>query len=233
MTASPGRTTFNNAGTTSSSRADDVDRPARAEPHRVGERLDRDARDRLLARGVDVGQHDLVGVLQRRPECLHQLLRARVAVRLEGDDEPPAERGARGGEHRRDLGRVMAVVVHHEHAARLAVPLESTFGALELAERRGDALELDAQAVGRGHRGERVLEVVAAGHAELELAEQIGAIGPAPVDGAARPEAAERDRQCRRSAHPGSRARTSTTRRVTRGSTGASAGSSAHAITLP
>ena len=41
--------------------------------------------------GVDVGQHDLVGLAQRRAELVQQLLRARVAVRLERHDQPPVQ----------------------------------------------------------------------------------------------------------------------------------------------
>ena len=83
-------------------------------------------------------------------------------MRLERDDQAAAERRARGGQHRGNLGRVMAVVVDDEHAAGLAVALEAPLGAVELPQRRGDARELDADALGDGHRRQRVLQVVPA-----------------------------------------------------------------------
>ena len=55
-------------------------------------------------------------------------------MRLERDDQPAAERGARRVEHRADLGRVVAVVVDDQDAGRLAEPLEPAVGAAEPGE---------------------------------------------------------------------------------------------------
>ena len=43
--------------------------------------------NRLLAGGVDVGQHDVIGAGQRRAERVHQRRRPREAVRLKRDDD--------------------------------------------------------------------------------------------------------------------------------------------------
>ena len=103
---------------------------------RLGERLDRHAGNRILAGGVDVGEHEFVGASRAPARTRSSSCRgARVAVRLERHDEPPAERGARGGEHGRDLGRVMAVVVDDQDAAGLAAHAGS--GGRRRGTRRG------------------------------------------------------------------------------------------------
>ena len=69
----------------------------------------------------------MVGVLlEHLGELLVHLLRARVRVRLLDRDDPPvADDGARRGQRRRDLGRVVRVVVVDAHAALDAVQLEA------------------------------------------------------------------------------------------------------------
>ena len=75
-------------------------------------------------------------------EVLEAVARARVAVRLEGEHDAPAREGAaRGGERRRHLDRVVAVVVDQREAAaavarrQLAVALEAAADAVELGQR--------------------------------------------------------------------------------------------------
>ena len=77
------------------------------------DRLAADARQRLLARGIDVGDEQRVRIDRRRAELLLQQLRARVAMRLEeADDAAPAFRSTAVRSQRgRDLRRMMAVVV--------------------------------------------------------------------------------------------------------------------------
>ena len=168
-------------------------RPAPRTLRRIGrrERVDRDAGDRILAGGVDVGQHDVIGAGQRRTERVHQRRRPRVAVRLERDDDAAVER-ARRREHRRDLGRVMAVVVDDQNAVRLAAHLEAPLGAAELLQARGDPLERQAELQADRDGGQRVLQVVPAGHVQRQRAERRRGVGriaagaDAPRDGRAR-----------------------------------------------
>ena len=86
---------------------------------RLGELLRRDARDRLLAGGVDVGDEHDVGLVERARELVEEIARAGVAMRLEGDDDAPVVGALRRVERRLDLGRVVAVVVDERDAARL------------------------------------------------------------------------------------------------------------------
>ena len=83
------------------------------------------ARQRILARRVDVGEHDLVGGGQRVAELAHQVARAAVAMRLERHDDARRLRRASGRQHRGDLGGMMAVVVDHANAVDLADSAES------------------------------------------------------------------------------------------------------------
>ena len=162
-TASPGRTIFSSGGDHVVQRPRDVHRATRARSHRLGQRIDRDAGNRLFARGVDVGQHDLVGIAQRRAERVHQLLRPRVAVRLERDHEPASERRARRGQHRGDLGRDGGR--SRRRPARRPLRRDARSGARRRGSPRAPtprvAKSMPRRSADR-HRGERVLQVVAA-----------------------------------------------------------------------
>ena len=85
---------------------------------RVGHLAAAHARDRLLARGVDLGHDHQIGGRQRLAHGLPMRRRAGVEVRLEHRHQPPPGKGLprrrqRGGE----LRRVVRVVVHHRHPA--------------------------------------------------------------------------------------------------------------------
>ena len=84
----------------------------------------------------------------------------------------PAASGSRGAKHRRDLGRVVPVVVEHLHARRCALALEPSLGALESREPRGDGLERHAELQRHRDGGKRVLQVVPSGDREAERAER-------------------------------------------------------------
>ena len=157
---------------------------------RVGDAVDRHARDWRLAGRVDVGEHDLVGGAERRAELREQIPRACVAVRLEHDHQPPPRR-ARRGDHRGNLGGMMAVVVDDHHAAALAAHLEAPFGAAEFPERLRDAAEGHLELEADRDSPQRVEQVVPAGHLQPQRSE----LDLAPVDslddGAARAERLE------------------------------------------
>ena len=81
-----------------------------------------------------------VGVVEGVEEVVEEVARARVAMRLERDDQAAAEALACRAQRGADLRRVMAVVVDHQDAALLAAHLEAAMDAAELLERvRGDA----------------------------------------------------------------------------------------------
>ena len=91
-------------------------------------------------------------------------------MRLKCDHDAPPER-ARGGQDRRDLRRVMAVVVDHEDAVGLAADIEAPLRAAEILQSRGDAVEREAQLHADRHRRQRVQQVVPSGHGERQRAE--------------------------------------------------------------
>ena len=162
----------------------------------VRERLDGDAGEWIFAGAVDIGQDDLVGAGEGAAEFAQEVARARVAVRLEGDEDAARHAGAGGGEDGGDFGRVVAVVVDDHDAVGFAENVEAAFGAFEFGERAGDTVERDAQLEADGDGGEGVEQVVAAGDAEAECAEVLafGAFAAvrAPGDDAAGGEGFER-----------------------------------------
>ena len=90
-------------------------------------------------------------------------------MRLEEDAEAAARVGlARGGDRRRDLARVVGVVVDDRHPGDLR-DLEAPAGAGEAPERRSRLVGGDAGELERGERRARVLPVVLARQAERPL----------------------------------------------------------------
>ncbi len=160
-----------------------IDRHGDGAPHRRAQRLERHPGDRLLAGRVDIGQQDVIGAGQRRSERVHQRGGARVAMRLKGDHDAPPER-ARRRQHRRDLGRVMAVVVDHEDPVRLAADVEAPLRAAEVLEAGRDAIERQPQLHADRHRCQRVQQVVPSGHRERQRPERGHAVRRSPLAGA-------------------------------------------------
>ena len=91
-------------------------------------------------------------------------------MRLERHNQSTIER-AGGIHHRRQLRRVMAVVVDDQNAPCLAAYLESTLRADEVAESRRDGFEGQPQLETDRDGGQRVQQVVSAGHPEREGAQ--------------------------------------------------------------
>ena len=92
-------------------------------------------------------------------------------MRLEYHHQPPIDAGACRRQHRRNLGRVMPIVVDDHHAVFFAKPLESPFGTLELGQCRRDRFERDANLETHGHCSQRIEQVVAAWHLQPQFAE--------------------------------------------------------------
>jgi hypothetical protein len=73
----------------------------------------------LLARGIDLAKQQCLGVRQHSREVVHQVARAAVAMRLEGNHHAAARPGAADRlESALELRRVMAVIVHQQCARR-------------------------------------------------------------------------------------------------------------------
>ena len=64
----------------------------------------------------------------------------------------------------------MAVVVDDQDAVRLAAHVEAPFGAAELLQAGGDAIERQPELEADGDRRQRVQQVVAAGHVQASAA---------------------------------------------------------------
>ena len=131
ITTSPGR-----AAATSSPATADQDGSKRtcsgAKRDRGGDQRSGDARLRVLAGGVDLHHHHLVGQPERSAEALGEDPRPAVEVRLERDDQPAgADEIPRGGQVGDELGRVVGVAVDHPDAAHGALELQPSAGPCE------------------------------------------------------------------------------------------------------
>ena len=142
-----------------------------------GQQFAADAGQGLLARGVDVRQHQHVGVNEALRELVEEIARARKQVRLENRDEAPVGKGVRGGFKRRGhLGRVVRVVVHDADAALFADNLKAPLDAPEAFEGAGDGGKRDVEFEADGDGGKGVAHVVDARHVQREGAQPIGPV---------------------------------------------------------
>src|SRR5579863_8345363 len=95
-----------------------------------------DALDRRLAGRVNVSNQHRVGIVETGAEALEQIGQAGVAVRLHhGDNLSLGDRASRL-EHRRDLDRVMAVIVDDRDPVPLAGLGKAAAYALKVSQAR-------------------------------------------------------------------------------------------------
>ena len=150
------------------------DRTARTlEQVGVDHELASDAGLGLFASREDVGDDGLVGHRQGPSELALQVARAREQMRLKDGDDPPVGAAARRLEGGRDLGRVMRVVVDHDHAVAATDLLVAPRRAAEPGKLGRRLVEAHADMSENGERGERVQHVVLTGHAQGDAAEPL------------------------------------------------------------
>src|SRR5260370_41585867 len=70
-----------------------------------------DARYRRLARRIDFGDNDGIGIVEAGAKFLEQRVQPGVAMRLHHGDDLAVGGYPRGLQHRRDLDRMLAVIV--------------------------------------------------------------------------------------------------------------------------
>ncbi len=117
---------------------------------RATERFAVRAGDRGFAGRIHLGDDERVGIRQHLRELVEQVARARVAMRLEDQHDTTVRPAlARGLDGRRDLGRMMAVVVHDRDLADAGVdvgdPLQAPLDALEAGQRALDGGIVDSR----------------------------------------------------------------------------------------
>src|ERR671923_241597 len=83
------------------------------------------ARDGRFAGRVNVGQHKKVGLVEGAAKFVPKMLRARVAMRLEEDEEAVELATAGGIEGRTDFGGMMAVIVDDGDVVHHAFDVEA------------------------------------------------------------------------------------------------------------
>ena len=143
--------------------------PARTpRPQGVDDELAAHARQRLLAGPVDLRHAGAVSSGQRRPELEREMPRAGVEVRLEEHEHASLSPLAGRRQQRRDLARMMGVVVDDRHAAALADELEPARRAAEVRQHALRVRARNARQLQRRNRRRRVPPVVLARNRELE-----------------------------------------------------------------
>src|SRR6266849_7568039 len=139
-----------------------------------------DAGDGRLAGGVNVCEHQNVGLIEGAAEFVPEMLRARVAMRLKEHQQAIEFADARGYQRGADFGGVMAVIVDHRDVVDHAFNVEAAADARELAEPFADQFRGNIQIQRDGRGGGGVAHVVDARRVkELENAEVVAFVGQA------------------------------------------------------
>src|SRR5713101_3390054 len=138
------------------------------------------AGDSRLAGGVNVGEHQHVGLIKGAAEFVPQMLRARVTVRLEEQPQAIELANTRGFERGADFGGVMAVIVDHGNVVDRAFNVEAPADSREFAEAIADQLRGHVEVEGDSRCGRGVAHIVDARRMkELENAEVVAFVGQA------------------------------------------------------
>ena len=132
-----------------------------------------DALDRRFAGRIDIGDDHRVGIVEAGAELLEQRLQPRVAVRLHHGDDLALGRFARRLQHRRDLDRMMAVVVDDGDAVPFAGAGEAPLDAAESRQRLADAFVGDAEFVRDRDRRGGVERVVPPRHRQRQIGDRV------------------------------------------------------------
>src|ERR1700686_2904260 len=126
----------------------------------IGESLAGNTRNRRLTGGVDVGQHQDVGLVKGAAEVVPKVLRAGVAMRLEKDEQAIELAEARSVQCGANLGGVMSVVVYHGDVVQRALDVETAADPGEFSESFADQLRGGIQVERHGCRGCGIAHVV-------------------------------------------------------------------------
>src|SRR6266700_2600058 len=135
-----------------------------------------DSGDVFLARAVNVEHVHAVRAIESASEVVYERIQARVAMRLEDHDEATVAQLPSGFDRRADLGRMVRIVVVDRGALEDAEELHSPVSAWERVQGRGHVREIDAELERHRGGGRRVLDVVPAWLAKVDVTEQVGAL---------------------------------------------------------
>ena len=136
--------------------------------------------DRRLTGGIDIGDENLVGVIETAAEIVEQVGKAAVAVRLhDGDQLVGAAQHAACLQGGADFHRVMPVIVDHGHAAADSLGLEAPADPAEAVKGRRDAVGKDTHLQRHRDRGEAVLDIMLAKHREAHARHHLEPAGSA------------------------------------------------------
>ena len=147
--------------------------------HQADQHVAVDALDRRLAGGVNVGDQDSVGIDEAGRELVLNVAQPRVAMRLHDGDHLAAACGARGAQDGGDLHRMVAVIVDHRDAVRLAGLGEAALHAAEAAERRADRVVGHAHFLATAIAASDILHVVLPEHRQAKIVDGAAGAGRA------------------------------------------------------
>ena len=126
-----------------------------------------------LAAAHDGGQHHMIGVRQNLGEIIQQLAGAAVGEGLMHCPHLVVAQRVGGLQGGGDLGGMVGVVVRHGHAVELTQDLEPAARTLEALGGSGGVLAGQANGEAAGGHGQRVVDVVVTGGAQLQVGHRV------------------------------------------------------------
>src|SRR5581483_4139046 len=123
--------------------------------------------DGVLAGRVDIEHLNRGGVVKGVHELIHEIARARVAMRLEDDVDRAIATIPRGADGSAYLSGMVAVVVDNRDATGTAANLEAAVDAVKGSQPGGNGFGRNLQLGRDGHRCGGVKHVVDSGHVQF------------------------------------------------------------------
>ena len=113
-----------------------------------------------FARGINLGDHKNIGLIERAAEIVPEILRPRVAMRLKEHEQALVAAAARGFERRANLRGMMAVIVDQRDAANSPLISNRRPTPGKFREARADQIRGNIEREPDGCRGGGVTHVV-------------------------------------------------------------------------
>src|SRR3989454_1151736 len=148
----------------------------------IREGLAGDPRNRRLAGRVDIGQHEHVGLVECAAKLIPEKFGARIAMRLEKNQQPVELATPCGVERRANLRGVVAIIVNQRDAVDGALDVEAAAHAGEFTKALTNQVGRNIQVEGDRRGGSGIANVVdSRRRRQVEFSEIVAAVGEAKL----------------------------------------------------
>src|SRR5262249_12179641 len=137
----------------------------------IGDGLTADSGNRRLARRINIGDDDAIGLIKGGAKLIAQRLGARVAMWLKHCQHPLASGRTRCRQGGADFRGMMRVIVDQQKAVASVLDFETAAGVPKFGQGNGDLFERHAKLARQRNHDGGVLHIVPARNAQTRLAQ--------------------------------------------------------------